>query len=120
MKKSDPSHSPTAIPKDIQSVVTEIQERWANFVHYRQDPAITSARRMADIDTLLGVVEPVIQSALALCRQLRAVHADPQYRNVWEMAQLHRGQYAGLTYTAELAALESSVQSSGCDPIKNK
>lgn len=93
--------------------VQEIRERWSSFTNFRRDPVITSARRVADIETLLGIIEPVIQSAHALCRQLRAVHNDSQYRTVWEVAQLHRGGYTGLTYTAELAALESAVQSSG-------
>lgn len=91
----------------VLAVVAEIRQRWANFVNFRQDPAITSGRRMADIDTLATIVNLIAGPSLALCRQLRTVHDDPKYRNVWEIAQLHCGQYAGSTYIAQLAALET-------------
>jgi hypothetical protein len=39
----------------------------------------------------------------ALVRKLDIVHHSPEYRAVWETAQLHAGQYAGPQYIEELS-----------------
>lgn len=38
-----------------------------------------------------------------LIQKLDAVHADPKYMTVWQIAQLHQGPYDGPKYTDELA-----------------
>lgn len=45
----------------------------------------------------------------ALVKRLDEVHADPQYRGVWQMHMIHGGRCAGLTYTAELKAAHEAL-----------
>lgn len=45
----------------------------------------------------------------ALVKRLDEVHADPQYRGVWQMHMIHGGRYSGLTYTAELKAAHEAL-----------
>lgn len=47
--------------------------------------------------------------AYALVRRVRLIHEDPEYRAVWESAQLHRGPYRGLKYGYELDSLEGEL-----------
>lgn len=50
------------------------------------------------------------ETSRTLCEKLYAVHNDPRYRRVWEIAQSHRGPYDGPTYTVELSRLESMLR----------
>jgi hypothetical protein len=62
----------------------------------------TRATRAAEI---AEAVKPWREALKTLTVRLTLVHADPQYRAVWEIAQNHTGvPYCGLTYTDELQA----------------
>jgi len=52
---------------------------------------------------------PLVEAAGRLIERLDAVHRDPEYHGVWAIAQLHRGPYTGLTYTAELTAARAAL-----------
>lgn len=51
-----------------------------------------------------------VRDALAgLVGRLDEIHADPAYRSVWTMSQIHGGPYNGPTYTAELASAREAL-----------
>lgn len=49
-------------------------------------------------------------AATALLDQLSVVHNDGRYMSVWQIAQLHIGQYMGPKYDKEMLALAKLVK----------
>ena len=70
-------------------------------------PLATST--VADSDGLIAAAPTMAEALKALLDQLDAVHADPRYRSVWEVSQLHVGPYNGPTYTAEYEAARAAL-----------
>lgn len=54
----------------------------------------------------------VALAARKLVRRLREIHADGEYKAVWEAAQLQRGPYSGPNYEAELKEVEFTLENS--------
>jgi hypothetical protein len=67
-------------------------------IEAEEHAAIDEARNKLLVDSLRNLVE-----------KLDAVHADPAYKQVWEISQLHFGPYGGLTYTDELATARTVI-----------
>ena len=66
------------------------------------------------METEYRIQSDALAGALALLvARLGAVHDAPEYRAVWECAQLHRGQYKGPTYTAEYDAARAALAKAG-------
>ncbi len=49
------------------------------------------------------------RAAKALIDKLNAIHADPRYQSVWQIAMIHAGNYSGPNYEAELKQLTSAL-----------
>jgi len=64
--------------------------------------ATAAEARVAQLETALN----------GLVNRLDEAHADPRYKAVWTIAQLHGAPYSGPTYTAELAAARTALSQS--------
>lgn len=76
---------------------SEGQEMARELLRLRQRPADAALR----------------EAAQRLVAKLDAVHTNARYIGVWAIAQSRLGQYAGPTYTDELAALNVALAESG-------
>lgn len=66
-------------------------------------------------------LQAVVLASRSLVQRLHVVHADAEYKAVWEVAQLHRGPYQGPKYDIELKELESILENSqGADEANEK
>jgi hypothetical protein len=54
-----------------------------------------------------GAPSELVIAAQGLVDRLDYIHADPAYKSVWTVSQLHVGPYQGPTYEADLVKLRS-------------
>ena len=52
----------------------------------------------------------LLGAAMRLLGRLRITHSTKAYRDVWECAQSHLGQYDGLTYTQQMDDLHAEIE----------
>ena len=65
-----------------------------------------------DASTCLSLVEALeeMRGALAaLVSRLDEIHADPAYKSVWTVNQIHAGPYSGPTYVEALARARAAL-----------
>lgn len=55
-----------------------------------------------------AVVE-LVRAARNLVDKMETIDNDPRYMNVWEIAQLHLGPYAGPQYKEEFDAVNAAL-----------
>lgn len=59
----------------------------------------------------VAALEAVAKAAKMLEAKLKTVHANTEYQGVWTVAQIHRGEYRGPTYSMEHLALVTALAS---------
>jgi hypothetical protein len=91
---------------------------WSEWAFMTKDPTGSIRQHDYEVRPLYAApVPPVVgedalrTAAAVLVAKLDGIHADPDYRRVWEIAQLHGGQYTGPNYINELASLRAALAS---------
>lgn len=69
----------------------------------------------AEIARLRDRVRELTAAARAAVDRCAMVHAHPEYKSVWFVAQLHRGLYMGPQYAHEMQALREALAKSAID-----
>jgi hypothetical protein len=64
-------------------------------------------------DTAAPQPDPFREAVHKLVDKMEACHADPKYKSVWTINQIHTGPYTGPNYATELAAVKSHMRSVG-------
>lgn len=69
--------------------------------------------RYAVIDRTIARIHKLEAALNGLVERLDEIHADPAYKSVWTIHQLHAGPYQGPTYVEALARARAALKGKG-------